>query len=171
MPGSTISYLWRDTDASKGLSDRCFAAQPHQSIARDAGFPGQLRQPVSGDASAAVAPGAAGRADSRHPHRLRGELLDAAHDSQAGLRPRNQADRESRPGSRWFPSPTTTTSRRPCFCAPCPARGKFRFRWSGARLTAACSPSISACTTCPARARRSGWRRSRSSPPIPAMRA
>jgi hypothetical protein len=63
---------------------------------------------------------------------------------------------------RWFRSRTTTTSRRPCFCAPCPARGRFRCRWSGARPTAACSRSTWACTTCPAPARQSGWRRSRS---------
>ena len=87
---------------SKGLPDRRFAAQSYQPIVRDAGFPGQLRQPVSGDAAAAVAARAAGRADSWCAHQLRGELLDAAHDAQAGLRSGNQADREARSGGDGF---------------------------------------------------------------------
>ena len=102
MANSTISYLWRDKDAPKGFQGRCFAAQPHQPIARDPGFPGQLRQPVSGDAPLALPAGAAGRADSRRAHRLRRQLLDAAHDSQAGLRSRNPADRKARPRADGF---------------------------------------------------------------------
>jgi hypothetical protein len=59
-----------------------------------------------------------------------------------------------------------TTSMRRCCCAPFRARGRFRFRWSGARRMAS-SPSTWACTTCPAHGRMSGWRRWRISRPTP----
>ena len=51
MANSTISYLWRDQERAARLSHRRFAAQPHQPVQGDPGFSGQLRQPVSGDAS------------------------------------------------------------------------------------------------------------------------
>ena len=63
MASSTISYLWRDTKRAQRLPIRCFLAQPHQPVAGDAGFSGQLRQPVPVDAAVAVAAGAALRAE------------------------------------------------------------------------------------------------------------
>ena len=47
MATSTVSYLWRDHNASKGFSYRRLAAQPHQSIQRNTGFFIQSRQQVS----------------------------------------------------------------------------------------------------------------------------
>ncbi len=84
MSSSSISYLWRDKDAPSGFRAR-FLAQSYQSIARDPGFPGQLWQSIPCDAPAHLAHGAQSRTESWGAHRLRRQLLDAAHDSQVGL--------------------------------------------------------------------------------------
>ena len=170
MPNSTISYLWRDTDAAKGfrtgVSLHSHTNQSSETLDFLANFGNQF--PVMRPLLSRL---------ERRAEQIHGVRINyAASYWTPPMTPKLAFDLETRrlkssTWRRWSPSPTTTTSRRPCFCAPCPAHGKFQFRWSGARPTAACSPSIWACTTCPARARRSGWRPSTTSPPIPATRA
>ena len=59
MANQTISYLWRDPHAARGLPDRRFPAQSHQPIHGDAGFSGQRRQSIPADSAADVAARAA----------------------------------------------------------------------------------------------------------------
>ena len=92
MAQSTISYLWRDKKAPQGfrtgVSLHSHTNQSHETLDFLANFGNQY--PL--DASAALAAGAALRADARSARRLRGQLLDAADDPQAGLRSGKPAD-------------------------------------------------------------------------------
>ena len=137
MATSTISYLWRDKEAPKGfrtgVSLHSHTNQSRETLDFLANFGNQY--PVMRPLLSRLERRA--ERDPRRARELRGQLLDAAHDPQAGLRPGKRGRSKSWTWRRWFPSPTTTTSRRPCCCAPCPARGRFRFPSSGARPTAA----------------------------------
>jgi hypothetical protein len=87
MPLSTISYLWRDRKATEGfqtgVSLHSHTNQSHETL----DFLANLGNQYSMDSPAADAPGAALRADARRADQLRGQLLDAADDPEAGLRP------------------------------------------------------------------------------------
>ena len=133
MANSTISYLWRDPNAPQGfrsgVSLHSHTNQSKETLDFLANFGNQypLMRPLMSRLERRS------EADARHARELCGQLLDAADDAQAGLRPGERSRSKSWTLPRWFRSPITTTSRRPCCCAPFPARGRFRFRWSGAR--------------------------------------
>jgi len=99
MASSTISYLWRDPHAPTGFRTGV-SLHGHTNQSKETlDFSGELRQPVPGDAAFAVAIGAARGGDARDTGELCGQLLDAADDPQAGLRPGERADREVGPGT------------------------------------------------------------------------
>ena len=78
-----------------------------------------------------------------------------------------QIAQNSSTSCRWFRSPITTTSRRPCSCEPSPPPATFRSPSSGASPSGPTRPFTSASTTCPASRAPSGCAPSRNSLPIP----
>ena len=99
MPSSAISYLWRDKDAPNGfrtgVSLHSHTNQSRETLDFLANFGNQF--PVMRPLLSRLER----RAEqiSRDPHRLRRQLLDAAHDAEAGLRSGDAADRKARPGA------------------------------------------------------------------------
>ena len=92
MPNASISYLWRDKEAAKGfktgVSLHSHTNQSRETLDFLANFGNQY--PVMRPLLARLERRA--RGDAWGARQLRRQLLDAAHDSQAGLRPRKPAD-------------------------------------------------------------------------------
>ena len=93
-----ISYLWKEPKRRE-LYHRRFAAQPHQPVQGDAGFPGEPGQASDWIRTSCADEGrSAPRATTASPS-TSAELLDAAADPASGLRPREQTDPEAGPAA------------------------------------------------------------------------
>jgi len=92
MGSSTISYLWRDTNAPQGFRSGVSLHSHTNQSSETLAFLAKFGKQFSGNPTADGADGASVGGESRVTGELCGQLLDAADDPQAGLRPGEPAD-------------------------------------------------------------------------------
>ena len=168
MPSSSISYLWRDTQAPKGfragVSLHGHTNQSEETLDHLANFGNQF--PIMRPLLSRMEQ----RAEKNH-----GIRIDYARSYWTPpMTPKLAFDLETRQIEKLDLAPMVSITDHDNIKAPMLLRtvpGRFPFQSNGVRPTAACRPSISECITCPAPKPRSGWRPSRISLRIPATNA